>query len=445
MPPVPPQVTRAVQNASPDVVQDAARLLRRDHFPAARWLGTRNRYAVDTVKRIESDAQPGNSPKTSQLSQYVAASVILHCSDGWSFLSHAAASLLDGDLPTAVHLAYYAELRAAMSFLASEGIGVFSRRHCWFDNVGNCQFLGNLNTHQLIWPALEEWAAVPAKSIRLLKLLHVGGRNFADWLQAAGYSPGSPTTSELARVWLESWSLDLREFAEDRDLRNEASYRPQGLRLFQPPTDVVRVLKRLAEFWRACEPSAFERFAALDLHLLRQALERVYTAVGPTRSYPQFVRDTLQQVGMGDQTYLERFLTRSGIPRHPLFVEARKKGRDRSGNMRPISVMARAILLLRLASAACDDLFRRSGIDRLDVEFWLSSMGANIGLWEPGEEPERVTDLWADIETALEVIEQWTDGTTSSNGSISRARRELAFDLWQIQQFQRAGFWAMGL
>jgi len=161
---MPSTIPFAIQNASASAVIDAARTLRRDCFPGGRWIGPRNRYAINTVKRITADAprRTPPSPKSLQLSQYIAASVILHCFDGWSYLSHSVESLLDGDIATAVHLAYYAELRAAMSFLASEGISIFDYKHFWCDNTGNYNvFCGS--THTVVWQALEEWAVSSAR------------------------------------------------------------------------------------------------------------------------------------------------------------------------------------------------------------------------------------------------------------------------------------------
>jgi hypothetical protein len=52
---------------------------------------------------------------------------------------------------------------------------------------------------------------------------------FTDGLRAAGYGAGGAMPGKLARDWLLNWSIDLKEFTDDRDLRNEMSYRPQRL------------------------------------------------------------------------------------------------------------------------------------------------------------------------------------------------------------------------
>src|ERR1700685_1183046 len=89
-----------------------------------KWVGTTNRYSLDTVGKISSDSSAGGKIRNPRhLSQYIAASCILHCSDGWSYLGKAIMSLLRGDPHRCRHLAYYAELRAVMSLVATEGIG----------------------------------------------------------------------------------------------------------------------------------------------------------------------------------------------------------------------------------------------------------------------------------------------------------------------------------
>jgi hypothetical protein len=59
-----------------------------------------------------------------QIIRVLAASAPNHCMDGWSYVSRSLSSLLAGDPHAARHLAYYAQLRAALSLLANLGVGV---------------------------------------------------------------------------------------------------------------------------------------------------------------------------------------------------------------------------------------------------------------------------------------------------------------------------------
>src|SRR6267154_602060 len=68
-----------------------------------RWLPKSNRYAENTLARLKLDAKPTGSVRTTHLSQYISASSLLHCSDGWSYLGKAIDCLLRGDPHRVVH------------------------------------------------------------------------------------------------------------------------------------------------------------------------------------------------------------------------------------------------------------------------------------------------------------------------------------------------------
>ena len=141
-------LNQAISDASSASIQRAAQALKADCFPNVGWLNPNNRYATDTIRRIKTDCS-ANCINALDIAGYIAASVTLHCFDGWSFLTHATSCLLDGDVSAAVHMAYYAEIQAEMSLLASDGIGVFSGKHIWLDNSGHThEFDGS--THDVV-------------------------------------------------------------------------------------------------------------------------------------------------------------------------------------------------------------------------------------------------------------------------------------------------------
>ncbi len=190
-----------INSVSKNGIYIAASQIKATELPQRRWLRLQNRYATDVLERINTDHTSGTLPNDNELAEYVAASVITHCYDGWRFLAQAVDSLLDGDLGTALHLAYYAELRATLSFLASEGIAIFNRHNYWFDSMGTSHLFAG-NTHTITWKVLNEWADVPANSTRLLKLFRVNGITFDDWLVAAGYRTSSISLRcEIPVLW----------------------------------------------------------------------------------------------------------------------------------------------------------------------------------------------------------------------------------------------------
>ncbi len=98
---------------------------------------------------------------------YISASGPCHVIDGWSFIGRAIDATLRGDSYAAIHLGYYAELRAAMALLACEGVGILNSRHATIDVKSNTHEFGKgKGTHKIIWPCIQHWAGLAkAKSL----------------------------------------------------------------------------------------------------------------------------------------------------------------------------------------------------------------------------------------------------------------------------------------
>ncbi len=442
-------VQAAVAAASSQTVKNAAVDLRAQHFPTSQWLASNNRYANNTIDRIWTDVTAGRAPRTVELQRYIAASAFVHGFDGWAFASNAIDALLDGDVGCAIHLAYYAELRAVISFLASEGIGVFNNRHYWLDNTGAPQLLTGPGTHDMVWLALREWAAVPAKGATILNLFSVGGHSLTDWLNAGGHVFGPAALAIHAQDWLNAWSLDLIILSDDHNLRNEVSYRPQGINGRRQRRDLKVVLEAIGDYWRACEPVGSERFQLLDLHLLRFAIERAYRAqtAQPPRGagYTAFLQGVAANLAVPWNSAPMRFLMRSTVTAmHPVFSYARQRALlGNSSSLRPLPMIGRAMLLLRLASAACEQIVAHSGITTADLSFYWTQLGDDIGLWPMGNQIADPIDLWEDIPPALNAVDAWRAAAPNPS-NINDARTSVPIDLWTLKQFTRVGLWGAG-
>ena len=442
---------QAVQNCSSNPILAAAQRLLSERFPLDLWLDKRNRYGKKTIDRLKSDGN--NAPtKPNQFAEYIAASVVLHCTDGWTFFSHTVDHLLNGDVETSVFMAYYAQLRAVMSFLASEGIGIFNTKHFWVENNGRFQSF-NQNTHDAVRCVIEKWADYYPKSIRLLSLLRLENISFADWVIAAQLRLGSTAVTEFARDWLRAWSLDLNTLSKDHNIRNEASYRPHRIYQYPHYSELEDHLHHLIEVWKASEPVGSHRFNILDRHLLRNTL--ITTFRNRTGYYPHwqrynskyrfFIGTVIDNLGLSLDNNLVDFLSNPDPSlNHPILREAVKKGVNKEGGVNPLPIISRAYLLLRLASAATENLLLNSSIKKEDLFFWWNKFGNDIGLWIPGNAPDQMTDLWIDVKTSVDAIEDWYLNNIGLV-SISKIRQELPYDSWQIQQFNRAGLWAIGL
>ena len=254
------------------------------------WLSNAHRYRNKGRRlgnnRLKDDLS-SRAIHNEALSEYVGVSAPAHSLDGWSLLGRSINSLLKGDAYNAVHLAYYAELRAAISLLAAQGIGVYNQPHCVIKVDGTCELVNALDekgrrvgSHQWTWLVFQWWAQ-EQRAIDLLRaVIRPNGGSLGMWVDAmntAGFA-----LEELGAEWLRVWGMDIGRFFADRDARNSASYWPNTINSWeQRPT--VEDCQTVADIWRLLEPSSEARFAELDNHLLRIVLVSGYFAASGKR------------------------------------------------------------------------------------------------------------------------------------------------------------------
>jgi hypothetical protein len=373
------------------------------------WIGKTNHYAHNVVARLKAGL-PTTAERKRNLAQYIAASVTLHSNDGWSYLGRSVACLLAGDTHRALHLAYYAELRAAMSLLASAGIGVFNAQHFIVPTANTTAKLRfGQGTHAVAWLALEEWSQQPASGALFAKLIRPEGRTLNEWFHAQG---GAGTLAPQAKAWFMQWGMDLGLATRDRDARNESSYRPDGV----PTTWELNAkdgLEFVRDMWSSLEPSATSSFEKIDRHILRLAVERHYAGLSGKAASPAdpafiaLVEATVsaQSLASATEDRLKKFLLRQSAADDPLIF--------RYSAVRPgipqtdaFAVMSRAVLLLRIATGSAHDLLHQAGFDASALSFWWQKLGEARGLWKPGSPPGALADLWADIEDGLREVEE---------------------------------------
>src|ERR1035441_2292373 len=127
-----PNPQQSAANASRAAIENIIGQLQQN-FTNHMWLRPANRYAADTIGRLKSDTGKPSALVCADLAECVAASTPVHLLDGWAFLGRAIDASFRGDPDTSRHLGYYAELRAVMALLASEGLEIFKDRHFVID------------------------------------------------------------------------------------------------------------------------------------------------------------------------------------------------------------------------------------------------------------------------------------------------------------------------
>ena len=409
-----------------------------------RWLGSRHPYYNKTkVVNLRTDTDI----KGPELAEYIACSAPLHLSDGWNYLSRAFEAACNGDRNSAYHLAYYGELRAAVSLLASEGIGIFNTRHVAINDrleptillpgKGKSRSANRRGTHPATWLLLSAWSKESAGGSRLLQAISVGGKSLSEWLEAVG--TGETARGLVAKEWLKTWSVDLRILAGDTKRRNEMSYRPSRIRTHKVESvdPQMELVNPLFDTWSELDPDIGEYRAGLDLALLRLAIEFV-TDKGRTNF------DTLDQAlehiksELKDHTY--QALKSESDSSNAIFQAARTSS-SLGNSAGPI--LARAFLMLRIASARTALLLTSAEVSKSDLKFWWEPLGSDLGLWDSPDDIENLTDTWTDVfeakESALEQISE-----IAGSPSVQKVGRIIE-RCGALTQFSRAPMWLLEL
>jgi hypothetical protein len=367
------------------------------------WIGKTNHYIQDVTDRLRT--APANDTQRRNLAQYIAASVSLHANDGWSYLGRAVAAILAGDCHRALHLAYYAELRAGMSLLAGTGIGIFKNRHFIVPAVNGAAKLDfGQGTHVAAWLALEHWTQQPVSGALFTSLVRPEGRTLDEWFQPHG---GATALAPQARDWFMQWGMDIGLASKDRDARNESSYRPDGIPSIWE-SSAKDGLEFVRDTWSALEPSSTSSFEQIDRHILRLAIERYYSsysgrvAVPADADFTALVNTTVEAQSLADATSdrMKKFLLRQVAATDPLLF-----GYSTIAPGTPttdaLAVLSRAVLLLRIATGSAHDLLKQAGFGANVLSFWWQNLGEARGLWPSGSPPEALSDLWADVQDSL--------------------------------------------
>lgn len=432
-----------LSRANATVVRDTMPVLKR-HWKLGSWLSKSNPYRKDSIGHInQKKKQKGLLLRGSALPQYVAASAIAHCYDGWSYLGRALEAEMAGDPDTTRHLGYYAELRAAMSVLASEGIGVFHDQHIVITGKDRSNIIEQQGaTHQFVWKALEWWGNSIKGNSAVLDLIRPGGVPLSEWLDQ--FSAGS---SFFVSSWIQQWGLDLSLLATDRSARNMASYRPTGFTT-PGPRSIESIIDSILQIWEVCDPGANGGFPILDSHLLRSSLDLVWKNQSPTggKNYEQTLLTTLNGISPTGHPLgpWDKFLSQQCLAdKHPV-VDSASGNVDAHHLDHSKQVLARAILLLRIATGRSAELLGEAGPDGVDaLEFWTSGASVRRRLWpesSPGVSP---VDLWPDVEDALESVRQWIENGGPRCHHTLWTKRGTEASL--LATVERAFLWGVGL
>ena len=411
-----------------------------------RWLDSANRYATDVVGEITRNVGPPSNQNTQHLAQYIAVSTLLHCSDGWSFLGRSINALLNGDEGTALHLAYYAELRAAMSLLATQGIGAFDKRHFLIDGSNSVTaFPERAPTHVFVWDCVEAWAQTNHAANLLGEIIVPFEIKLSSWASPLG---AAPIIRLSGQEWLKEWGMDLARFKDDRNARNTTSYRPTGLE-FSNNGSVETATSFVRSMWSILRPTGSTGFGNLDKFLLRSLLDlRIKGVYGPAKlgqaDHQRIAQAMITHRGgtVGNAApVIRNFLLRSISAVEPEILQFSSKQSTTSNDWH-LSVISRSALLLRLATGATRRLFDQAGVQMTETAFWRDALGERKGLWPSGSAPDPMSDLWVDVEDGLRDFEEFEarDPAERSHYNLSRMFSSSVSELGKFERIPVLNF-----
>lgn len=282
----------------------------------------------------------------SEVDQAVALSALAHLLAGWRYLASSSQVLVKANRNKAIHLAYYAELRAVMAMLGVYGIVVLNSKHVAFDDNRLVRTFDG-GTHEVSAKALRSWSTRPDVLLRLSENLFWGGYSANEW---ATFANSQPQAQSSIAHWLSNWSVDLTALRRDSTARNIASYRADlTANSFNRLED--RDLTTILALCDLSHSVANGRVEPLDQILLWDMMESIRTQVlGMTENdfwgqIDQSINKYGSQVG---QVKDSENLRATGIsPLVSILSSARSQPNPAA---LPAEIIARAKLLLRLAT-----------------------------------------------------------------------------------------------
>ncbi|MGL5405664.1 MAG: hypothetical protein ACRDAX_02560 [Propionibacteriaceae bacterium] len=375
----------------------------------AEWLDPRNVYSNMAQDRIKDDGKVIPAATQGDFAKYLAASSFIHCGDAWGYLGRAVDALMRGDIHGAVHLTYYAELRGAISLLASEGIYIGNGVNFVLTDGGTFDLMTRDSTHIAAWKYLSAWNDQTRSKSLIAKILRPGGTALDDWMQNMPASGVNLAVSGL----LARMSFDLQSFANDRSRRNTASYTPT--RLVVKDLSVEKTASMVSKLWQVLEPDSRGTFPILDQLLLKDVLKASYA---PTHQEADDSgelmdkidwsdwEDWLQQVAPASISGTALFEELLSMPNQPVLSALFDANNDSISPVEFIEAMfSRTSVLLRIATGSCVHLFEESGLKKEGIAPWVQSLGVVRGLWEADYPPENMLDLWSGVAAALETLD----------------------------------------
>lgn len=439
-----------IDNASSNPIIDGAILIKQNNIPNGVLLENDHPLIGDCINNIKNNE---SSITADHFKTYIALSSIVHSMDGWEYLASAIEAIVNGNHSVAIHLAYYSELRGSMSFLATEGIGIFDKKHFNLNSVSALNPSSEFNgTHQAVWLMINLWtnSAQKPENSDILSVFSVSSKTFQEWVEAFPYAT-TLSAKTIIQKWIQEWNLDVDLLQADRNTRNEVSYRPQRNTVnSRSEIEYGKSILEIQNIWELIEPSETNRFNLLDRHLLKLFLRRIYDSlaqdVKDANSFDDLVTQTLTNLGLPNDDSFSNFLRANS--RHSIFDYANKNAYDIINNkLNVIAILSRALLMLRLSTGCASLIFKKARYSIRDLNVLWEIYGVENGFWKTGEKPENFEDLWDEINDHLETIKNWLEESEIEDLVANDVLKDeaISHSIKYFKQIHRAMLWGFYL
>ena len=392
----------------------------------------------------------GSMQNQKGVAEYISASTLVHCFDGWSYLGRAIEAELAGDPDSARHLGYYAALRAAISILASEGVGVFQNQHFVVLKPDKCLFVDcSWGTHEFVWKAFQYLMNPSNNDSNVFNTITPGGVSMSTWFQLM-----SPESNRPAVELFSKMVVDLSKLANiDRFARNEASYRPTAF-FSAGPKKLKHTIDSIGSIWKMCEPK-YGPFPNLDLNILRRSIVKkfelkVRKGKKPSRKIMTSIKSKISVMldelpSLGNREFWEESLSFDNLMKVEPMMNDVEGNNDVTHIDHSKQVLARATLLLRIATGSAANLLKPIRDDDPAVlDFWITSPSVIRRLYPELVLPNDKTVLWTDIEDALLDITQWTADNEKKVDHYT-LWTDKSFSAARLSTIERVFLWGVGI
>ncbi|WP_122460737.1 hypothetical protein [Pseudomonas viridiflava] len=348
----------------------------------------------------------------------LASEQVFHMIEGWRYASAATSAFLNHSQQTALHFAYYAELRAALSLLSWSGIRVKLRGHYYLDGRGVKKPVDNSPTHTAVWSLWKNWVnRTDAQAL------------FSDHIRLTTGVPLSEVVTALKYVkptqTIQGWGLDLAKVNDDHSARNISSYEAYWMKaplskMKEEDLDLVLML------WKLLLPDdtglAFD--GSLISYFVKQAMPGMLSQQKLVEN-EQNISDTMEiianEIGSNtglDADHIARKLDPQQYDTLPFELAS-------SSDTEPRNVLCRAFFLLRLSMLATKSSINLT--TNASTSEWLSNWLEHAGLWDRslGIDPYDISVDYGDAvdhfkATSTQPSDIWIGGNLANTVKLTR-------------------------